>query len=91
MYAIANYYTDPNYGVWSDTVSSYELTFLTAKAYNANAETFNIIANSESYQNLKPSHVIQLDNQQKDKAVITKIERDIIKNITKVEATKYEA
>jgi hypothetical protein len=91
MRAIADYYTDADYGVWSDTVLSYELTFLATKAYNANAETFNIIANSESYQNLKPSHVIQLDNQQKDKVVITKIERDIIKNITKVEATKYES
>ena len=80
MEAIAKYYAGENSGVWGETYLTYDLTFLTAKGREENA-------NVDTYQAIKPNHIITIEND--DTLVITKVEKDIFNNNTKIEAIKY--
>jgi hypothetical protein len=89
MEAIAKYYADKNIGVWSEVYLTYNLTFLTAKGFKANAN-FEIDTNTiDTYQAIKPCHIIKINNYSQDTLIITKVEKDIFNNNTKIEAIKY--
>jgi hypothetical protein len=89
MEAIAKYYADKNFGVWSEAFLTYDLTFLTAKGYETN-KNFTINENSiTTYQAIKPSHIIKIENDNNDILVITQVEKDIFKDNTKVVGSRF--
>ena len=89
MEALAKYYADKNFGVWSNFFLSYELTFMTAKGYEANSN-FEINQNvTDTFQSIKPSHAIKVENDNNDILIITKVEKDIFNNNSKIEGIRY--
>jgi hypothetical protein len=88
MEAIAKYYADKNFGIWSDVFLSYELTFLSAKGFETN-KNFELNQLTDTYQAIKPSHIIKIENDNNDILIITRVEKDIFRNNTKLVGSRY--
>lgn len=77
MYAIANYYVNNEHGIWKLPKKTYELNFLSTKA---------TLGLNTRYQYLKPNYSYTYSA---DQCIITKTERDLLKNTSKLEIVEY--
>lgn len=78
MYAITNYYANSEHGIFRLPKTTWELNFLATKA---------TLGSSSGYQYLKPNYSYSYAG---DLCIITKTDRDLLKNTTKLEMVKYE-